>query len=263
MLVSLVNQALKERGRAYLALCIGLIIYLGLTLGVYPILAASGDLDAGLAKFNRMFFWGVSTPSMPAVDWLNLTGFAAVLPLAISIAGMVHACGWIPAAQNGNQLALLLSYPISRRRMFELILLIQAGFLTALAMIAAAVNLVGSAAGWLDIPPLRILSMALNLAVFALFFSFLTILAGNLSGNLWIGLAAGAGALLFSALIYLLPGFTSLPAWLRWLSPLAAYLEGNPLLAGFHAVNWLGSAGWTLAAGLAAWLQFERLDVNL
>jgi hypothetical protein len=262
MLVSLVNQALKERGRAYLALCLGLVLYLALTLGLFPTVTRSEAVVAWLGKMNAFLFWGIPRQSTPLVDWLNLTGFAAVLPLALSISAMANARDWILTSQGGNQLTLLLSYPTSRRQMLGGIFLIQAAFLFGLTLISAGVLIIGSLADRLNIPPLRILFFSVILSIYCLFYSFIVFLAGNLSGKPWAAVALGVGAFILAVSIYLLPGFTHLPAWIRWISPLASYLEGNPLLTGLRAVNWLGTAGWTVAAGVVAWLHFERLDLG-
>ncbi len=262
MLASLVNQARKWRGRAYLVLCLGLVLYLALTAAVPPILSRSETMREQLIQTARLIFWSAASPASADAAWLNLMGFGFILPIGLSAVGVLHARDWIIANRGENQLTLLLSYPTSRPQMLGGILLIQFGSILGLAVLSALILSIGSLIAGTDEMIPRLPAMAAISTLFCLVFSFVTMLAGNLTGKSWAALGAGGAALLLSAVIYLLPGFTSLPAWLRWLSPMAAYLEGNPLLNGLQAVNWLGTAGWTLAAGAAVWLNFVHLDLG-
>lgn len=262
MLVSLVNQARKVHGRAYLALCLGLVLYLGIVTAVSKIAAGSEAAVEWYTRIDRVLYWIADTTASPVYVWLNLMGFGAVLPIAFSIAGIIHARDWIYSKQGENQLALLLSYPTSRPQMLGGIIFIQIVFVLGLALLSALVLFAGSLASGLNVGLNRLPAMAVLLTFLCLFFCFVTILAGNLSGDPGLAVGIGIAALLFSVVIHLLPAFTGLPPWLRWLSPLAVYLEGNPLSNGLQAVNWLGTVGWTLAAGAAAWLHFARLDLG-
>lgn len=261
MLASLVNQALKERRWTYLALFLGLILYLALALGFLPFIPIDQE-KAWLSRIDRALFWGDTTPYSETVAWLNLAGFGLGLPVILSVFAIFHIKDWIFANRGGSQLALLLSYPITRWQLFAVSFAIQAVFLFFLALTSAAVIIIGVSVFQVEISAVRILSLSAILAVFSLFFCFTAFVAGNLSGKAWVAAAAGAGLLILGYIIYLLPGLTNLPSWIRWFSPLAVYLEGNPLASGLRAVNWLGTAGWTAAACAAAWLHFERLDLG-
>ncbi len=262
MLVSLANQALKEHRRAYLAIVFTLVLCLTGVIGVTSIVANKRGAAGWIETANRTLFWTVDYSADLAAGWITLATFATVLPIGLSILGMLHIRQWIYAKSDRDHLPLLLSYPVSRRETFLNVLILQGGFLLILAGLSAAVLLIGSLVGRFPIRAGNLLAMTVILWLYCLFVSLITLLAGNMSGSSWLGGTIGAGVFLFAVLIYLLPALVSLPAAVRWISPLAPYLDGNPFLNGIRTINWLGTAAWSAAAGLAAWLHFERLDVG-
>ncbi len=262
MLVSLTSQALKERRRAYLAVLITLVIYLTGVIALTPVILRGGVAVDWIASAHRRLYWTVDYSANPAAGWIVLATYATALPAALSAAGMLHIRRWINAKRGSSQLPLLLSYPVSRGEIFLKVLLLQGGFLLTLALLSAAVVLIGSLAARYALPACGLLAMTAVLWLCCLFFSLITFLAGNLSGNSWLGVGIGAVVFLLAALIYLLPDLFALQPAIRWISPLTPCLDGNPLMNGVRAGNWLGMAAWTAAAGLAAWLHFERLDLG-
>lgn len=262
MLASLVNQALKERSRTYLALSLGLAVYVAVIMAIYKAIPSDGAFAVALANINRGLFWTVDSPAGLAADWFNLTSFAVVLPILVVAAGVLHARRWITGCNNADHLAFLLSYPLSRRQMIFNVLLLQIIFLLMLTASSAAALLIGVISGLLPVQPLRIIVVFNQLWVFSLFFNFVTILAGNLTGNRWMGVVITVGIFLLGIVLYFLPSFTPMPSALRWISPLTPFIDGNPLDNGIKLTNWLAMMGWTIAAGVAAWSHFDRLDLS-
>jgi ABC-2 type transport system permease protein len=205
--------------------------------------ATAGDITTGAGYLN--------------VELLSLMGPLLVLAYAIN----AGARGIAGEAEAGT-LDLLLTTPLSRRRLLLDKALGLGGGLTVLMLVASAGVLVAGALTRMSLKSTGVLAAVVHLGLLGLVYGVLALTVGAATGR--VSRARGV-ALVLAVVGYLVNGLTPLASWLRpfqALSPFHQYLGHDPLRHGISAPSIaiaLGTVGALLLAGVVA---FERRDIS-
>ncbi|HSV85352.1 MAG TPA: ABC transporter permease subunit [Levilinea sp.] len=170
MLFEVFLQTLQEQRPTLLVWGLGLLVYALLAALVYPLLAMH-PLPGMVAWFEPLV--GIERPLRSAELWLNLAGFALVFPLVLCSLAIWLGSRLIVVDEQSGNLEILLSYPVSRRRLalekFAAlgvgVMLITAGLWLALTLVNAALEL--------NIPGRHLASACLGLGLLALVYGAL------------------------------------------------------------------------------------------
>ena len=256
-------KALRDRRRAMIGWSAGLAGLTGLILLYWPTVKDNPELDRflrGLPEAVRALT-GRSSLTSPA-GYLNAELFALMVPLLLLVTAIGMGARAIAGEEERGTLELLLSAPISRRRV--LLEKVAAGvlMLAVLGVVLFAALAVGAQLAGMAIGTGRLAATALSVVVLTLPFGALALALGCATGAR--GAAIGP-TVAVAAAAYLLDSLAPLSSALRpWrvVSPFHWY-DAEAVLTGGPRWGYLALLAGTAAllTALAAVL-FERRDVG-
>lgn len=263
MTASVLAHTLRERRRGFAGWAIGVASLAAIMAAYWPSIRDSPELQSftrDLPEAMRALIgegdYGTAT------GFLNAELFAFMMPLLFLIVAIGFGAGAVTREEERGTIDLLLSTPLTRRRMLVEKLLGGVLVLLALGGVLLVALLLGAAAVDMGIPAGRLAAISLAVVLVALPFGALALLVSCASGShgLALGLtsAAAVAAYMLNALA---PLIGSLERW-QDLSPFAWYASGDVLagrLALGHVALLIG-----VAAALAALavLALDRRDLR-
>jgi ABC-2 type transport system permease protein len=230
---------------------------------LFPTYAKIVDLNDMLAKLGPAAkLLGASLgDASTLVGFLHIELFSMILPVLMVAFAAGTASGFTAGEESRGTIDVLLSYPVSRRR-----LVLEKSLATAIGCVVAAVAvlvfaLVGAALSASPLPPDRLTSALVMLVLLGLAFGAIALAISAATGNR----AAAIGvAIALLVAMYLVDVLASIVDGLGMLQPLSLfhyYMGSDPLRNGIG----LADAG-VLAAVAAVFLvvslvAFERRDL--
>jgi ABC-2 type transport system permease protein len=241
-------------------------LYMAMILAVWPSLEGSDsfaevaeDYPEGLKALfgGTEAFDAITTPE----GFLNSYVFSFMLPLLLVVMAIGIGAALLGEEDEDGLLDLLLSNPVSRRRVVLEKALVIAGQVMVLTLVVVLIILVGGPAVGLDIGAAGVFAAAVGSMLYGVFHGLVALLAGAAAGRRAPALAVGAAVALAG---YLLVTIAELASWaepLGRLSPLHQATAGNPVENGMPA-NYLILAGASLVFLAATVVVFEREDLT-
>jgi ABC-2 type transport system permease protein len=259
-----VLMSLRTARRGLLWWTLGLIGLVAMMVAIYPSLHGNEALERFLRDSPEALkafteFGGVADLS-PA-GYLGREIFALMGPLLLLVAGIGGGAGAIAGEEERGTLDLLLSHPVSRRRLALEKLGALAAELTALTLVLWLSLLVGCKAVGMHISTWKLAAGCLSLLLVAVGFAAIAFLVGVATGHRARAIALTTALAVAAYLVNTLAPLTGALKPIRPLSPFYHYAAGDPLrhgLAGWHV---LVLAGITVVAAALAPLVFERRDL--
>ena len=230
---------------------------------LFPTYSKLFDLNAILDKMGpAVKLLGASLgDASTLIGFLHIELFSMILPAAMVAFAAGMASGFTAGEESRGTIDVLLSYPVSRRRV-----VLEKWLAIALACIVTAVvlwafALTGAAISASPLPPDRLGAALVMLVLLGLAFADIALAISAFSGNR--GAAIGVTVALMVAM-YLIDARSSIVDGLGTIRPLSLfryYMGGDPLRNGLN----LGDAA-VLAAVVAGFLAiavgaFERRDL--
>lgn len=260
---SVLAHTLRERRRGLVGWAIGVAALSALIAAYWPSIRDSADLQSftrDLPEAMRALI-GDSDYST-ATGFLNAELFAFMMPLLFLIVAIGAGAAAVTREEERGTIDLLLSTPLTRRRMLVEKALGGTLVLLGLGVILFLSLLLGGAAVDLGIPAVRLAAISLAVVLVTLPFGALALLLSCATGShgLSLGLtsAAAVAAYMLNALA---PLIASLERW-QDLSPFSWYASGD-VLAGRMALGDVALlVGVALALAGAAVLALERRDLR-
>jgi ABC-2 type transport system permease protein len=255
-----------DRRRSRLGWAIGLALYMAMMLAVWPSLEGS-DSFADVAQdypeaLKAMFggaeaFDAITTPE----GFLNSYVFSFMLPLLLVMMAIGLGAALIGEEDEEGLMDLLLSNPVSRRRVVLEKALVVAGQVLLLTLVVLVVIVAGGPAVGLDIAASGLVAAGIGSLLYGLLGGLVALLAGAASGRRAPALAIGA---VVTVAGYLLTTIAELASWAEPLgkaSPLHHATAGNPVQNGMPA-NYLILAGAAVVVLVATVVVFDRKDLT-
>ncbi len=189
--------------------------------------------------------------------------FALTLPIILLVYGIGLGARAIAGEEERGSLDLLLSLPVSRRRVVAERFAALAGGLLLLSATAWAAILALGPPFDLRLDAAAVAAACLLAALLGLAFGSVALAVGAATGRR--ALAAGvAGAL--ALLSFLVNTFATSVGWirpLRWISPFRYYAAHDPLVGAFRPLDALVLVAIAAVALAVALATFERRDVGV
>lgn len=219
----------RQRGQL-IGWAVGLFLYFVVIGASYLVVKDQPSYDElweSLPPSVRDAFGGAASITSPG-GYLESQG-TSLLPVVLGAALIAFATRRLSGAEQAGELDLVLSLPVTRSRYFWanwLAGLVAAAAWTTAAGLGAVVGMALAGVAAADLP--RLFYMAVETLPFALMVHAGATLAGAVLHRRGPGIAASGGVL---AALFLLQVVASLGpgvAWLRWLTPYALWLRGDP-----------------------------------
>lgn len=259
---SIFGRALEDHGRSLVGWLIGLALFSLVMLAVYPTIHGNEQmsklLDAYPEALRKLF---AITDYTSGPGYLRAEVFSFFVPLLVSLFAILWGADLIAGEEDRRTIDILLSNPVSRRRVVvEKWLALVAGTLVLGASVLLVLGLLGPAfdlhVGWVPLS-----SEVLGTTLMAIAFGSVALFVGSATGSRAAGLGAGAAVTVAS---YLLSSLPALVGWLTPVRPLSLWWQAigvDPLTNGFL---WWRQGIVALAActfaGLAA-AAFSKRDL--
>lgn len=266
MLRSIAGKTLFEQRRAIVWWSLGTVAMVATIVAYYPAVRddpSLTDFIRSLPEAAQALSGGVNIDWSSPDGWLNAQLFANVIPLIFIIYGVVLGGGAIGREEDRGTAELMLTLPVSRRRVVLEKALAGLGLLAALGAVLVLALLAGTEAFDMDVSAGGIVAASVQ-----------TVMLGSTFGAMALAISAGlgprahaaavTGAVAFAGFILysLAPVIESLHGWQK-LSAFYWYQGADPIGTGFDAGHFAVLAIATLAlTGLAVRL-FDRRDVHV
>ncbi|MGZ4595606.1 MAG: ABC transporter permease [Actinomycetes bacterium] len=265
LLHNVFTKTLRDHRHGILGWGLGLWLMSAFEIAVYPSVRDQGERMQALVESYPAAvkaFFGLSADFTRGSGFLEAELFSLMVPLVTVAVGVGFGAGATAGEEERGTLDLLLSMPVSRRRVvLEKALAILVA-ITAVGAGLAVTLVVGSA--WLDmgVPVGRVLTGCLSAVLLGAAFGAIALAVAAATGRR--GLAAGVAVALALA-AYLLHALSPLVAGLRpWrrLSPFTWYAGDGPLTHGLQADHALALVALAVAGALVGAVAFDRHDVR-
>jgi ABC-2 type transport system permease protein len=259
------ERAVRDRRRGLVGWVVGIAAYVVLIASVYPAVRNS-DFQRAVRSYPKelkAFFGGsagfdVST----GAGYLNVELFSFVIPALLAIFAISLGAATLAGEQESGCLDLLLSNPLTRRRIVLEKIAALVTTVAALAVVVTATVVIVGALVDLGTGIGRVAIASAGAALAAIFIGLLSMMAGAATGNRAV--AIGVGTAIF-ATAYLIVGLAGLASWIkpfRVVSPLYHATGTQPLKHGLPAANYLLLVGLCAITAVGIVAIFDRHDLT-
>jgi ABC-2 type transport system permease protein len=263
--VLIFGRALADRRRSLAWWTVGVAIYCGFILAVWPVIKDNDDFDELFeelpdtitAMYGGDSFADFSSP----VGFLSTYLYSMILPfifaaLAISLGGSL-----IAGEDEDGVLDLVLSYPVSRRRVVGEKTAALFAMVAVLAAATVVLLIVGREPVDLDIGAAGLFVATLGSALFAIAHGSISMFVGAVTGKKGRATAVGWGVALAGYLANVVANIDDSLGWLEKLSPLHWATSGSTL-AGDLPPSFLALVAMVAVFFAATLIGFERHDLK-
>jgi ABC-2 type transport system permease protein len=260
----LATRDLVDRRRSFVGWTIAYVLLVVLTVASYRSIAEAPGLQAAIEDYPDALLalmGGADLNITTVPGYLDSQLYAFMLPVLFLVFALGVGAQAVAGEQGLGRLDLVLSYPVSRRRLLaERTLVLVAGLVFFAAVVSVCVLV--SARVW-DMPITTAGAIAPNVMV---------VLLGSLFGVLALAIgaftlsraAAIGGAATFAGGSYLVSALAAVATWmepLRPLSPFYWYSRGDPITDGLSVLPVAVLVVATVAIYAVADFIFERRDL--
>jgi ABC-2 type transport system permease protein len=266
MRAEVLRQSLQDHRRATTWWVLGVALFVGINIATWPAIEGQTEYDdllddmpdAMLAMFGIERGLSLTSPA----GFLISQVFGFVLPLLFVVLAVSLGSRAIAAEEEQHTLDLLLSQPISRRRvalekLAAVLLVVVAIGVSTWVVLVVTCPMVGLDAGLADLAVATGADVLLGLQCGAL-----ALAVGAALGRRAPAIAVPAVVALAGFVIETLAEVATAFERVRWLSPFH-YVNGNiPMLHGLRALDVAVLVGLTVAAGVVGVVAFERRDLS-
>ena len=258
-------QGLRDRRRSLVWWSLGVAVYIAVIAAMWPSIRGAAGLSDIMSQLPQPIL-----DLMGASDYDISTGagyvsgelFGFMIPIFILILTIGAGAAAIGGAEERGTLDLLLSHPISRRRVvMQSAALIAVEASTFGAVIVAVLTIANPLAD-LQIQFVHAFGAAFGVVLLGIALGWIALAVGAATGSRGLALAATGSA---AAITYLLGSLSGLVDFLhnaKWISPFYYANDGSPLSNGYtwwHALVLVGIGVVALALGV---LRFERRNLS-
>ena len=264
MLRNLFLKTLRDQRKSLMWWGIGMAALAVITILFYPSFRDTSEFDEIYEQMPealvRAFAGGVSDFTSPE-GFLNSQVFALIVPLLFLVFAIARGSGAIAGEEERGTLDLLLSNPLTRRR---IVVEKYAAIIVAISVLALVLWLgaaIGALAVDMDISLGRMAEATLSAALLGMAFGALALTLGCATGKrgLSIGVASALGVAVYflNALAPLVEALEPLSK----LSPFYYYIDADPLTNGLNLLHAAVLIGLAVVLLTGALITFERRDL--
>ena len=260
-------KTLRDLRRGFGWWALGLVALVTMQVSVYPTVRD----DPGLSSFTENYpevlkelfgFGGAGFDYASPAGYLGIEMFSAIVPLLLIIAAVATGAGAIAGEEDRGTLDLLMSLPLTRRR-------VTAEKLGAMALEVVGLGLVLLVALWIgarvidmEVSFAHLAAATLGAVLLAMGFGAIALFLGAATGSR--GAAVGVSAALAVA-AYLVNSLAALVPQLETaqrFSPFYHYSSPDPLRSGFSGGHLAALVVVIVVASVAALVAVNRRDLH-
>ncbi|MFI6792545.1 ABC transporter permease subunit [Nonomuraea sp. NPDC050383] len=263
----MIIKSLRDHLRTLVGWTIGLSAFMSMYLGIYGSIKDDPQTYSAqaMAKYPGALrdLMGGLNDIASGIGYLQSVAYQLFVPALLSACAMILANRSLAGPEEAGTLELVVTLPVSRRR-----LVLERFAALALGLLAVAVGTFAVAwamtrAVGMDVSSGRLLAAHTGVYLLALCFGTVTLAVGAATGRKAVASAVlGAWAVL-GYMVVTVGRNVDAVSWLKWVSPFHYYGEGRPLYQGLPAGDYLVLAGATAVLALIAVLAFDRRDVGV
>lgn len=263
-MTSIMERALLDRKRALIAWTLGLVALTAFTLAFYPAIKDNpqwNDLLEGIPEGLRTFIGEHSLTSPEG--YLESQLFLYLIPLLFTTYAVGRSADAIAGEEQRRTLDLLLSTPVTRRR----VALEKFGAVTiGVFLLASALTgtlYVGALLVDMDIGLGELATAASGAALLGLLFGAIALAIGAGTGKKGVAIGTAAALAVASYFLYSLAPVVDALEPYRKLSPFYYYWANSPLENGPDVAHFVVLLGALALLLFVAVLRFDRRDVGV
>jgi ABC-2 type transport system permease protein len=264
MSAELIRRDVFDRRRSIAAWSLAYIAFLVMIMATYESVAKASGLQSAIEEYPDALlalFGGADVNITTVPGYLDSQLYAFMLPIMILVFAIGYGAQAVAGEQSDGRLDLVLSYPVSRRRLLAERTAVLVGIMTLFAIVIS-VSAVAAAEIW-DVPISVAGTIAPNVMLLLLGTLFgvgaLAVGAATLNKSTTIGVvAAVAGG------AYLVDALGSVAGWMepfRPVSPFYWYGWGDTITNGLSPTPVLVLAASTMILYFVADTVLERRDL--
>ena len=267
MLGSVFAKSMRDLRRSLLWWSAGLVGLVSMIAAVYPTVRDNPELNELVESYpealKAFIAFGGSVDYVSGAGYLGSELFSFMVPLLFVVAAIASGAGSIAGEEERGTLELLLSQPVTRRRVAAEKLAATVAELAVLTIVLWLAVWSGAALAGMDVSGWEALSASLTAGALALALGAVAFILGAATGRKALAIGLSAAAAVASYLVNALAALVSALEPAQRLSPFYHYAVGDPLRQGVapgHVAFLLVLAAAAATAGIAA---FERRDLHL
>jgi len=265
--VLVAGRGWRDRRRTRWWWVFGLGLYSIMLLGVWPTVEGNDQFselaedypEALMALFGgKEAFASITSPE----GFTNTYYFSFMLPLLLMTFAATAAGSLLAGEDEGGQLELVLSQPVSRARVILAKAAVVVAGLLVLVSSVVIVLLVGGPMVGLHLGVGGLLAVALGSLLFGALHGAIAFAVGAATGRR--GAAVG-GAVVIGVAGYMISGFAEVTSWMepvRYVLPMYHAKAADPLTNGIPVANYLLLFGVTALVQAGAVVLFKRHDLR-
>jgi ABC-2 type transport system permease protein len=265
MLASVYAKSLRDLRRGFAWWSLGLVGLAAMMVSVYPSVRDNAALNKLVENYPQALkgFFGLTgqLDFTSAAGYLGTELFSFVVPLLLLIAAVAAGSNAIAGEEERGTLELLLSLPVSRRR-------VTLEKLAALATESVALGLVlwlglwiGAKIAGMHISAAHLAAATASAVALAVAYGAIALLVGCATGRRGLAIAVSAAAAVAAYLVDSLAPLAHAANTLRPLSPFYHYGGVEALRHGLEPLHLLVLLGIAVVATAGAVVAVERRDL--
>ena len=266
--MTIFRRFLRDRRRSSLWWALGFFSLVAFTVAFYPSIKGQQNVDQVVKDLppavQAMFGLESGVPISSAPGYLHARMFASLYPILLLVLAIGLGSAAIGGSEEDGVLELLLSNPISRRRVFAERFLAMAAltFAQAAFFLAVLVPLAGLVGALKGVSVSGLVVAGLGGAALALLHGSIAFSIGASTGRRGpaIGIASATAAAGYLAQGILVAA--DAPAVVLNLTPWHWFLKQNLLVAGPNLAAWLPALGLSVAIAAASLPRFLSRDLR-
>jgi ABC-2 type transport system permease protein len=266
MLRSVFGKTLWDQRRGLLGWSLGVLAFVALSLAFYPAIRTNAtqfqEVIDQMPEALRTLFLGEVTDITSPVGYLNGRLFATTVPVLYLVFAISAGTRAIAGEEEAHTLDLLLSMPISRRRIvLEKLAAIGAALMGLSVMLWLSLVVLDVPFG-LDVGLGALAAATVHLFALSAMFGALGLALGVLTGRRAVAGGVTTAIAVAGFVLASIAPLTPSTAWLRFLSPVHYYSGETPLLHGIDPGGLAVLTGLTVVLLVAGVVLFDRRDVR-
>jgi ABC-2 type transport system permease protein len=261
---TLLRRRLRDDRRPLLGWGLGLAGLLGLYLWVWPSIRDNPHINELLASYppEVLALLGTADIASPT-GYMNAEFFTLMGPILLLVFAIRRGSAAVAGPEDSGVVELWLATPYPRRRVVLEGFAWMAAGTGLLALLAAAVVLLGNPLVSLTIPPTQVLAACLSLLMLAVFFGTTALAVGAVVGRTGLPGAVATAVAVVAFLVHSFAPLVDVLEPIQEASPWHWYVGADPLTNGFDPAGAAALLTGTAVLLVAAVVAYERRDLQL
>jgi ABC-2 type transport system permease protein len=265
MLRSVLPKTLWDMRRSFVWWSLGLVGLVALMVAVYPTIRDNPEMNRLVEEYpdalKAFIAFGGAVDYTSGAGYLGSELFSLMIPLLFLVSAVGNGAGAVAGEEERGTLDLLLSNPVTRRR-------VALEKLGAMTLELAGLGVVLWAALWLgglpvdlDVSAWHLAAATASAGLLALGFGAIAFMVGAATGHRAVAIGVATAGAVAAYLVNGLAGLVEVLEVPQKLSPFYHYAAGDPLRQGLAVDHSLVLVAITVAAAVVGVAAFERRDL--